>query len=303
MLAITGAMGMGIHGSVESYEAKVRATSQRLAQQGITLYIVDAKGLELPSDTLAQSRAPVPTRGRGRFEPQMDADEASNDTRPAMGLMADITGGRYFHNTNDLAAGFKQTVTDMQGSYTVGFYVSGEPDNKWHKLKVKVNRPHIEVIHRQGYLAEAGPAQAAEWTQDTWRGAFSSPVVSTVIPLSAQCEFTASGELALTLMTNGSSLEFLPDGENLKARVEIGIADRAADGAARTNRVSMTAAVPAARSAELGHQAITYHRQWKLAEGATNLRIIVRDSRSGKFGTLDVPVDKLPRYVEKGQGR
>jgi VWFA-related protein len=302
MLAITGSMGMGVHGSVESYESKVKATSQRLAQQGITLYIVDAKGLELPSDTMAQSRAPVPVRGRGRFEPQMDAAEASSDTRPAMGMMAQITGGRYFHNTNDLAVGFKQTVTDTQGSYTIGFYMPGEADNKWHKLKVKVKRPKTEVIHRQGYLAESGRVQPAEWTLEAWRAAFSSPIVSTVIPLSAQCELTASGGLALTLMTNGSALDFQPDGENIKAKVEIGIADRAADGGSQFNRAAMTAVVPAAKSGELGQQAITYHRQWKPVEGTTNLRIILRDLRSGNFGTLDVPVDNLPRQVEKSAG-
>ena len=115
----------------------------------------------MPSDTLASARAPVPVRGRGRFEPQMDADEASNDPRPAMGLMASVTGGRYFHNTNDLAAGFKQTVNDMQGSYTLGFYMPGDPDDKWHKLKVKVNRRGTEALYRQGYLAESMPSQAA----------------------------------------------------------------------------------------------------------------------------------------------
>ncbi len=46
MLSVTGAMGMGPHGSIESFEDKVKRTSQKLAQQGIVLYIVDAKGLD-----------------------------------------------------------------------------------------------------------------------------------------------------------------------------------------------------------------------------------------------------------------
>ena len=32
---------MGVHGSTESFEFEVRRTAQRLAQQGIVLYIVD----------------------------------------------------------------------------------------------------------------------------------------------------------------------------------------------------------------------------------------------------------------------
>ena len=46
MLSVTGAMGMGAHGGVEKFEDKVRQTAQRLAQQGIILYIVDSKGIE-----------------------------------------------------------------------------------------------------------------------------------------------------------------------------------------------------------------------------------------------------------------
>src|SRR5262249_7311573 len=161
MSSITGSFGMGIHGSAESFEVQVRRTAQRLAQEGIVLYIVDSKGLELPSDTTAASRGPVPVRGRGRFEPQMDSDAASNDPRPAMGLMASVTGGRYLHNTNDLASGFKQAVADMQGSYTVGFYTQDDPDDKWHKLKVRVKRSGVDLLHRDGYLASSGKEQPA----------------------------------------------------------------------------------------------------------------------------------------------
>ena len=42
MLSVMGAMGMGPRGSIGSFEDKVKRTSQRLAQQGIVLYIVDS---------------------------------------------------------------------------------------------------------------------------------------------------------------------------------------------------------------------------------------------------------------------
>ena len=47
MVSVTGAMGMGPRGSIESFETKVRETSRKLAQQGVVLYIVDAKGLQV----------------------------------------------------------------------------------------------------------------------------------------------------------------------------------------------------------------------------------------------------------------
>jgi hypothetical protein len=294
MVSITGAMGMGVHGNIEDFEAKVRQTSQRLAQQGVILYIVDSQGIALPSDQSAASRAPVPVRGRGRFEPQMDTEAASSDPRPAMELMASITGGRYFYNTNDLAAGFRQTATDIQGSYTLGFYLSGDPDEKWHKLKVRVKRSGVNLRHREGYLSESVPPQTTDWTQETWRANFSNPIVSTVIPLTAKCERTPSGELALTVFADAGALQFHTDGDNLKAELEVGIGDFAPDGSARTNRSAFTASVPTAKWEDARKTGITYQRQWKPAENVTSLRLIVHDVRSGKYGSLDVPLNKIP---------
>jgi hypothetical protein len=157
----------------------------------------------------------------------------------------------------------------------------------------------LEAIHRQGYLAESGSVGAAQWTAETWRAAYSSPIGSTVIPLSAKCERTASGEIAMTLLVAANSLEFRREGENFQADLEIGIADRAADGGAQTNRAESTALIPAARWEELRNQAIAYQRQWKAAEGATSVRIVLRDARSGKYGTLDVALNRLGSPSER----
>jgi hypothetical protein len=224
----------------------------------------------------------------------MDSETASNDPRPAMELMASVTGGRYLHNTNDLTAGFKQTATDLQGSYTLGFYMPGDPDDKWHKLKVHVKRSGLTVRHREGYLANVGPEQPPVWTTENWRAAFANPLASTVIPLAAKCERTASGELALTVLTVTTAVQFRTDGDNRIADLEIAIADRAADGSSRTSRETFTATVPTAKWEEASKQGITYARQWKPAADAISVRVIVHDVRGGQYGTLDIPLDKLP---------
>jgi VWFA-related protein len=168
MLSVTGAMGTGPHGGIESFEDKMKRTSQKLAQQGIVLYIVDAKGLDLPGSISAESPGPMPVRGRGRFEPQQDAERLSSDTRSGMELMSSITGGRYLHNTNDLTEGFKKAASDLDGSYTLGFYVTEEPDGRWHNLKASVRRSGVNLRHRKGYLAETVAATPARWTNEMY---------------------------------------------------------------------------------------------------------------------------------------
>jgi VWFA-related protein len=290
MVSITGAMGMGVHGSVEGFEAQVRATSRKLAQDGVVLYIVDSKGIDFPTEATAASRGPMPVRGRGRFEPQMDTEAASNDPTPAMSLMAAITGGRYLHNTNDLAAGFKQTASDMRGSYTLGFYLSGEPDDKWHKLKVRVKKPGVEVRHREGYLAEAVPAKPAAWDADTWRTTFSNPVGSSVIPLTAKLGWTLSGNLALTMLVDPNAIQFQPDGTNVKAELEIGVADCAANGSMHTQRAPFSVVVAADKWEDARKTGLGYQKEWKPEEGTSRVRVIVHDVHSGQYGSIEVAV-------------
>jgi hypothetical protein len=61
----TGAMGMGAHGSIESFEDKVKQTSQRLAQEGIALH--RRRRLDSATMMTAPGRR-RPDARRGRFE-------------------------------------------------------------------------------------------------------------------------------------------------------------------------------------------------------------------------------------------
>jgi VWFA-related protein len=279
---------------LETSEDKVRQVSRRLAQQGVVLYIVDAHYLEAPSDTRAQSPQTVPLRGRGNFEMLMDTKATSNDTRPAMQTMASITGGRYFY-PGDVTSGVDKVVSDLQGSYTLGFYMPENPDDKWHKLKVQVKRSGLSVRHREGYLADSHLAQPVKWTEEMWRTALSNPLGSPAIPLTAACKRTPSGELAVSVFADTGALQFLPDGENLKANLEVLIADRTGEGLARASRSVVTSTVTAAQWEAARQQATRYDGIWKPTAGATTLRVIVHDVNSGRYGSLDVALNKVPR--------
>jgi len=277
---------------LETYEADVRAMSRHLAQQGIALYIVDANIVETPIDTRAQMPQALPQRGRGNFEMFQDTAAVSTDTKSAMQTIASITGGRYFYPEDHTAV--KAVVADVQGSYTLGFYTSEALDDKWHKLKVQVKRSGVSLRHREGYLADSRATQPAAWTDATWRAALSNPIASSAIPLTAACRRTSSGELAVTVLAETGALRFLPDGADLKATLEVLIGDRSSAGPGRSTRSAITAAIPAAKW-EAGRQQPTRSEwTWKPAADATALRIILHDVNSGRHGSLDVALDKIP---------
>jgi VWFA-related protein len=293
MAAVTASLSQRTPELLETLEDDVRQVSRRLAQQGVVLYIVDPRRLQAPTDMTSQSRQPLPQRGRGNFELLSDTAAMSSDTKSAMQTMASITGGRYFY-PDDPTSGVDKVAGDLQGSYTLGFYASEKPDDKWHKLKVEVKRSGLTVRHREGYLADSTVAQAGKWTDEMWRAALSNPLGSSAIPLTATCKRTPSGELAVTVLADTGVLRFPPDGESLKATLEILVADRTAEGAGRSSRSELTSTVPAAQWEVARLQPTRYDVAWKPAADATALRVIVHDVNSGRYGSLDVPLSKVP---------
>lgn len=299
MLSVTGAMGTGPSGSIQSFEDRVKQTSQKLAQQGIVLYMVDAKGLTLPAPSMsANLPATLPARGRGRFEPQQQAEAISADPHAAMELMASITGGRYFRNTNDLMEGFKQAASDLGGSYTLGFHVSDALDGKWHNLKASVKRAGVSLSHRQGYLADAAGAKPTAWANDLTMAVVANPIGASAIRLTASCELTSDpepGTLQVGLRIEPWSLRFDANDGHQQTRIQVIFAERAANGSIRLLTTDTPPVKVPNQSWELAQrEGLRYARRLKPARDAVSLRIIVRDMITERYGTLDVPLKTVP---------
>jgi VWFA-related protein len=288
MLSVTGSMGMGPRGRIDSYESAVRAAAQRLAQQGVALYVVDARGLPTPTDASAGITATPPTRNRGRFEPQQQTEQISADPLPAAFTMAEITGGRVIRNSNDPGEGMRLAAADAGGAYSLAFYASTPPDGRWHTVKVKVRRSGVRLVTRQGFLAETAPASAAGWTEDEWQSALQDPLGSSAILLDARCEPVPGeppGTIALILQFDLSALDAAGSSQGKTAEVEVGVAEKGPAGALGFHHEPRT--VPLSPS---GPASSMFAVKWKPASGAATIRAIVRDRRTGRYGSLDIPL-------------
>ena len=75
-------------------------------------------------------------------------------TMDTLRTLALQTDGRAIINRNDLAIGMKQIVRDNSAYYLLGYNSTfTATDGKFHEIKVKVNRPGIQVRARKGYWA------------------------------------------------------------------------------------------------------------------------------------------------------
>lgn len=74
----------------------------------------------------------------------------------ALRMMVEKTGGRYIDDPGGarMYQAFGEIVDELSHQYTIGYFPTPEKrDGKWHKIRVEVSKPGIQVRTRQGYQA------------------------------------------------------------------------------------------------------------------------------------------------------
>ena len=302
----------------ENYVASLRRVAQRLASQGIAMYPVEAAGVRplylnvnagvrgatrgvedsatSGDDAIARTAARVEARqtARGvmRSPSQMSTTPDSPRAMGTMDLFADLTGGRALRNTNDLLAGIKAAAEDMRGAYSIGFYAPQEPDEQWHTFSLKVQRPGVKVVHRQGYLSSAASKQSELWLADQWRTAANNPLGSASVRLDARFELKGD-TLSAILQTPAEDLSFRPLNGATACTLEIALAERTPQGLLGIRHELGSFALNDGQAKDLTAVTVRFPKQWTIDAKTSLVRVVIRDRHTGRYGTLDVPVGSL----------
>ena len=134
-------------------EEEARTAESRLmnlaAQSNVSISALDARGLYTTSLTASEDmRNRDPIQVSDFRQSEMKAAEDS------MGELAYGTGGDFFHNSNDLEAGFRKLEAEPETVYLLELPLGAVvPDGAYHRLTVKVDRDHVRVQARRGYTA------------------------------------------------------------------------------------------------------------------------------------------------------
>jgi VWFA-related protein len=135
---------------------------ERAIRAGVVVNTIDARGLytaDVMPDIDAAPQGPPPPppvdsavgdyqkeEGKYRMQAQFESGQV-------LAGMAASTGGRYFHNRNDLDVAMSQALAAPEVSYVLGFRPP-KPDGKFHTLKVNVaNGKKYEIQATNGYYA------------------------------------------------------------------------------------------------------------------------------------------------------
>ncbi len=140
-------------------EEEARIQESRLinlaAESSVTINALDARGLYTTAITASENLG-----GRNPVQMMEYRENAMSGSGNAMGELADATGGAFFQNNNDLAAGFTKLLEAPETVYVLELPLEGmKEDGAWHRLSVKVDRAGTHIQARQGYFAPAGSAK------------------------------------------------------------------------------------------------------------------------------------------------
>jgi VWFA-related protein len=212
--------------------------------------------------------------------------------------IAGATGGKSFVS-NDPGVGLRQVATESEVYYLLG-YTPGAQKPGERRVKVRVTRDGLSVRARSRYYVEnpekltarreeAGRKDEALGHRPEEQAAMSSLADTTELPLrvtTMQFERTATGEVT-TLCA--AEVRLPADARGTRKIAAVSEA-RPRDGGAAVRdefeqEVRVTAGVPAIVS-----------RQWRMPPGVWQLRLLVRDTASGRIGsaihTFEVPTPK-----------
>jgi len=120
---------------------------------GVVINSLDAKGLYTGAFS-AEKGAGGHFDDRSVGNMQLIANASKEAPNDALASLAYNTGGLWFHNSNDLDAGFHELGMRPEVSYLLAFSPPEAANGKYHHLKVRLNNPgHNSVQARLGYVA------------------------------------------------------------------------------------------------------------------------------------------------------
>lgn len=247
--------------------------ARALGTADVAVYPVHARGLVTRSGTPRQF-------GRDAGMVDLPAELAAEV------WMADQTGGRASYNRSDLDASIREALEDSDVIYTLGFYSQRDkPDQKFHELKVEVDRPGVELRSRAGYFDREMKAEGDVTAQ--LRRALSAPMDASEIGLRAGMERDGAN-FRIAVQVDFKDLQLEMDNGKWKGSANVAFVSQSADGktletATKGIRFDMTEEAYQSRRSK----GFTLEQTLPARKGTARVRVVVLD-RTGTAGVVTI---------------
>jgi VWFA-related protein len=131
--------------TVYDFETDVKSVTDLLARSHVTVYPIDARGIQIPDPPVI---VPYSTT---KMTNRMNLRVAEHET---MDTIAELTGGKAVYNSNDFAGAVQDALSTGSNFYTITYAPNNQKlDTRFRTISVKVDRPNLNLTYRNGYYA------------------------------------------------------------------------------------------------------------------------------------------------------
>jgi hypothetical protein len=235
---------------------------------------------------------------RGLFNcapPGCNAFDPMTGTITTLQEVAEQTGGKAYFNRNDMDAAMAEGIDASRASYALAFYLSDkERDNRFHTLKVKADRPGLQLYYRQGYYAGNTELPAAGKGSGELEASLLNQVDATGVGITARVNATPGtprGKVDIRLNLDPTTLSLAEKAGGWTGKVQETFVEVNESGStlAKISDVKEFE-VTTANRARYDSQGVAWPFSIPLVDGATRVTIIVRDTVTGHVGSLTIPL-------------
>jgi len=213
--------------------------------------------------------------------------------------LSNETGGVHIGNTNDLTGGLKKIVNTDSFCYVLSYASPlSASDGRYHKIKVDVGRPGIQISYRQGYYAPKEQRTFERRKKEDILEALHAPGNLNEIPIQLSYNYFQVDEtryqLALLTKVSVRGMKFVEEDSRFKNLINLVVVafdenDRYVDGLEKSMELNLTD--PSYKA--LLSNGFTSKININVPPGRYKIRAVVREGVNTKMGsvrkTIEVP--------------
>jgi VWFA-related protein len=277
-------------------QPEFREVIQAARRANAAIHFLDAGS---PEGAVGQAGMPGGGAETGRAVEEADAITAlavaAKATEGARSVASD-TGGSIVPATGGLGDAMARIAEESRAYYLLGYIPTNtRRDGGFRKLTVEVARPGVEVRARRGYYAPGDGDRRKEdpnRLDPRVRAALDAPVPASVLPLRLTSYVAGAGTggkvpvvLVAEADVNGLGLE-PRDGQVAAALDTYVVVHGRESGQVYRQEKLVELAVPADRWEQVKRGGIPLRREFELAPGVYQARLLIRDRATGRLGTV-----------------
>jgi hypothetical protein len=213
-------------------------------------------------------------------------------------MIAARTGGHAYYNTNDITGSVRKAIDDSRVTYALSYYPDhAQWDGKFREIKVKVDRPDVDVRYRRGYFAVADAAPAPMKRHFLLQNALDSPVDSTTIGMAVKAALSGTPgaqTINVRIQADSQAIVLAPQGDHWIASLDFLVAQW--DGKNKLLNVDTPTFEVRVTQADLAawqKSGLDVQFHTAIMPGASRIRFAGCDEQSGATGSVTIPITML----------